>query len=392
MKVLSPVAFGNLGPDGDSRGAASRHRPSVARTFRVPGTGVPPGRRRTWRSPGATSATRHGSQRQLRRGCRDPLQDCCRRPRRNQPELAEAVTSRHEAIGGCDGAFLRQPLLLYPSSLTVFGVTRTSSLPRRRRIPWWRRMPIRRHQTGRRRPPRRPRFPGGVPDRRFRWTRARSQPIGDAAELLAVRADKPARVRPSRRRRARDGQRVERRIALKRRTLLIGGGPALPVTSPCSWRGARSRGAAVSERITGATEYYTDWWTPTRASACSTISVTASTTIARDGAALRWVRRLLWPLRPLLNPLLASFVQRLTAASRFASWCWDAGLSRAASDARVAEAAGDRELLPTSPGVETREEGFRRRPGSGTVLGRPRRRPGETERTQPRRAPFTNMR
>jgi hypothetical protein len=51
-----------------------------------------------------------------------------------------------------------------------------------------------------------------------------------------------------------------------------------------------------------------------------------------------------------------------------------------------AEVAADREALPASHGVETREEGLRRRNRERDAFERPRRALGKTERAQPRRS------
>ena len=54
----------------------------------------------------------------------------------NQPELAEAVnvTATKQLVAAMARSS-RQPLLLYPSSLTVFGVTRTQQPPRKASDP-----------------------------------------------------------------------------------------------------------------------------------------------------------------------------------------------------------------------------------------------------------------
>ena len=106
---------------------------------------------------------------------------------------------------------------------------------------------------------------------------------------------------------------VQRRDAVERRTLLIGGGPRCQVTQSVFLGTAlEAAGLRWSASHHGNDEYYTDWLDTDESQRLLDYQRHGFDDYRREMAQrLRWVRRLLWPLRPFLNPLLASFVRRL---------------------------------------------------------------------------------
>ena len=233
----------------------------------------------------------------------------------NQPELAEAVnvTATKQLVAAMARSS-RQPLLLYPSSLTVFGVTRTQQPPRKASDPvvatdayTRHKLTVEDHLAA-----------SSIPWVVFRIgvsvdSRTLSADPAMLRKLLAVRADNRLEyVHPEDVALAMVNA-VERKDALKRRTLLIGGGPRCQVTQSVFLGAAlEAAGLQWSEANHGSDEYYTDWLDTDESQRLLDYQRHGFDDYRREMAQrLRWVRRLLWPLRPLLNPLLASFVQRL---------------------------------------------------------------------------------
>ena len=233
----------------------------------------------------------------------------------NQPELAEAVnvTATKQLVAAMARSS-RQPLLLYPSSLTVFGVTRTQQPPRKASDPVVATDAYTRHKLA---------VEDHLAASSIPWvvfrigvsvdSRTLSADPAMLRKLLAVRADNRLEyVHPEDVALAMVNA-VERKDALKRRTLLIGGGPRCQVTQS-AFLGAALEAAGLqwSEANHGSDEYYTDWLDTDESQRLLDYQRHGFDDYRREMAQrLRWVRRLLWPLRPLLNPLLASFVQRL---------------------------------------------------------------------------------
>ena len=233
----------------------------------------------------------------------------------NQPELAEAVnvTATKQLVAAMARSS-RQPLLLYPSSLTVFGVTRTQQPPRKASDPVVATDAYTRHKLA---------VEDHLAASSIPWvvfrigvsvdSRTLSADPAMLRKLLAVRADNRLEyVHPEDVALAMVNA-VERKDALKRRTLLIGGGPRCQVTQSVFLGAAlEAAGLQWSEANHGSDEYYTDWLDTDESQRLLDYQRHGFDDYRREMAQrLRWVRRLLWPLRPLLNPLLASFVQRL---------------------------------------------------------------------------------
>jgi nucleoside-diphosphate-sugar epimerase len=229
----------------------------------------------------------------------------------DRPELAEAVdvTATKQLVAALARS-PRPPLLLYPSSLTVFGVTRTQPPPRRVSDPVVATDAYTRHKLA---------VEDHLAASSSPWvifrigvsvdSRTLSADLGTLRKLIAVRADNRLEyVHPEDVALAMVNA-VQRRDAVERRTLLIGGGPRCQVTQSVFLGTAlEAAGLRWSASHHGNDEYY-NWM------AESQRLLDYQRHLRRlsppEGERLRWVRRLLWPLRPLLNPLLASFVRRL---------------------------------------------------------------------------------
>lgn len=238
----------------------------------------------------------------------------------NQPELAEAVnvTATKQLVAAMARSS-RQPLLLYPSSLTVFGVTRTQQPPRKASDPVVATDAYTRHKLA---------VEDHLAASSIPWvvfrigvsvdSRTLSAAPAMLRKLIAVRADNRLEyVHPEDVALAMVNA-VERRDAVKRRTLLIGGGPRCQVTQSVFLGAAlEAAGLQWSEAHHGSDEYYTDWLDTDESQRLLDYQRHGFDDYRCEMAErLRWVRRLLWPLRPLSSPLLASFVQRLNRGER----------------------------------------------------------------------------
>lgn len=238
----------------------------------------------------------------------------------NQPELAEAVnvTATKQLVAAMARSS-RQPLLLYPSSLTVFGVTRTQRPPRTASDPVVATDAYTRHKLA---------VEDHLAASSIPWvvfrigvsvdSRTLSAAPAMLRKLIAVRADNRLEyIHPEDVALAMVNA-VERRDAVKRRTLLIGGGPRCQVTQSVFLGAAlEAAGLQWSESHHGRDEYYTDWLDTEESQRLLDYQRHGFDDYRREMAQrLRWVRRLLGPLRPLSSPLLASFAQRLNRGER----------------------------------------------------------------------------
>jgi nucleoside-diphosphate-sugar epimerase len=233
----------------------------------------------------------------------------------DRPELAEAVnvTATRQLVAELARS-PRPPLLLYPSSLTVFGVTRTQPPPRRVSDPVVATDAYTRHKLV---------VEDHLAASSIHWvifrigvsvdSRTLSADLGTLRKLIAVRADNRLEyVHPEDVALAMVNA-VQRRDAVERRTLLIGGGPRCQVTQSVFLGTAlEAAGLRWSAAHHGDDEYYTDWLDTDESQRLLDYQRHGFDDYRREMAQrLRWVRRLLWPLRPLLNPALASFVRWL---------------------------------------------------------------------------------
>ena len=233
----------------------------------------------------------------------------------NQPELAEAVnvTATKQLVAALARS-ARKPLLLYPSSLTVFGVTRNQRPPRKVSDPVVATDAYTRHKLA---------VEDHLAASSIPWvvfrigvsvdSRTLSADPAMLRKLLAVRADNRLEyVHPEDVALAMVNA-VQRKDAVNQRTLLIGGGPRCQITQSIFMGAAlEATGLRWSERHHGSDEYYTDWLDTDESQRLLEYQRHGFDDYRHEMAQrLRWVRRLLWPLRPLLNPLLTSFVQRL---------------------------------------------------------------------------------
>lgn len=233
----------------------------------------------------------------------------------DRPELAEAVnvTATKQLVAALARS-PRPPLLLYPSSLTVFGVTRTQPPPRRVSDPVVATDAYTRHKLA---------VEDHLAASSIHWvvfrigvsvdSRTLSADLGTLRKLIAVRADNRLEyVHPEDVALAMVNA-VQRRDAVDHRTLLIGGGSRCQVTqSEFLGTALEAAGLRWSASHHGNDEYYTDWLDTGESQRLLDYQRHGFDDYRREMAQrLRWVRRLLWPLRPLLNPLLASFVRWL---------------------------------------------------------------------------------
>jgi nucleoside-diphosphate-sugar epimerase len=233
----------------------------------------------------------------------------------NQPELAEAVNlTATKQLVALLARLPRAPLFLYPSSLTVFGVTRNQPPPRKPSDPvvptdayTRHKLAVEAHLAA-----------SSIPWVVFRIgvsvdSRTLSADASVLRKMVAVRADNRLEyVHPEDVALAMVNA-VQKQDAVNRRTFLIGGGRSCQVTQFIFLSAAiEALGLHWSERFHGSDEYYTDWL-ETEESQRLLAYQRRGFDRYRDEMAqrLRWPRRMLWPLRPLLNPLLAAFTQRI---------------------------------------------------------------------------------
>jgi nucleoside-diphosphate-sugar epimerase len=111
---------------------------------------------------------------------------------------------------------------------------------------------------------------------------------------------------------------VQNKAAMNRRTLLFGGGRSCQITQSTFLGAAiQALGLQWSERHHGSTEYYTDWLDSEESQRLLDYQRHSFADYRFEMAQrLRWPRRLLWPLRPLLNPALAGFSARMQRGAR----------------------------------------------------------------------------
>jgi nucleoside-diphosphate-sugar epimerase len=232
-----------------------------------------------------------------------------------QPALAEAVNvTASLRLVDLLARLPRAPLLLYPSSLTVFGLTQNQTPPRKPSDPVVATDAYTRHKLA---------VEAYLAASPIPWvvlrvgvsvdSRTLSADATVLKKMIAVRADNrleyvhPADVALAM------VNAVQKPDAVKRRTFLIGGGRSCQITQ-CEFLGAAidALGLNWSQRFHGSDEYYTDWL-ETGESQRLLAYQRHGFDRYRDEMAerLRWPRRLLRPLRPLLDPLLAALVRRV---------------------------------------------------------------------------------
>lgn len=228
--------------------------------------------------------------------------------------LAEAVNvGATKALVAALARSPRAPLLLYPSSLTVFGLTQSRPPPRRVSEPVVATDAYTRHKLA---------VEAHLAAAPIPWVvfrvavavdgRTLSADAGTLRKLVAVRADNriewvhPADVALAM------VNAVQRKEEVRGRTFLIGGGPRCQVTQ-AEFLGAALEAAGLrwSERHHGGDEYYTDWLDTAESERLLRYQRHAFADYRRElGEALRPVRALLLPLRPIVNPLLGALAAR----------------------------------------------------------------------------------
>jgi len=233
----------------------------------------------------------------------------------DQPELAEAVNvSATKHLVDTLARLPRAPLFLYPSSLTVFGVTRNQPPPRKLSDPVVATDAYTRHKLA---------VEAHLAASSIPWvvfrvgvsvdSRTLSADASVLRKMVAVRADNRLEyVHPEDVALAMVNA-IQRKNAVNRKTFLIGGGRSCQITQFLFLSAAiEALGLHWSERFHGIDEYYTDWL-ETEESQRLLAYQRHGFDRYRDEMAqrLRWPRRMLWPLSPLLNLLLAAFTQRM---------------------------------------------------------------------------------
>jgi nucleoside-diphosphate-sugar epimerase len=228
----------------------------------------------------------------------------------NQPALAEAVnvTATQQLVAALARS-PRAPLLLYPSSLTVFGLTQALPPPRRLSDPVVATDAYTKHKLA---------VEAHLAASSISWVVFRVAVSVDARTLwadagtlrrmVAVRADNrleyvhPADVALAM------VNAIQRKREVERRTFLIGGGPRCQVTQS-AFVGAALAAAGLrwSAHHHGNEEYYTDWLDTEESQNLLRYQRHSFTDYREELAQrLRRARRVLLPLRPLVNPLLAA--------------------------------------------------------------------------------------
>jgi nucleoside-diphosphate-sugar epimerase len=211
----------------------------------------------------------------------------------------------------------RPPILLYPSSLTVFGLTQSRPPPRRLADPVVATDAYTRHKLA---------VEAQLAASTVPWVvfrvgvavdaRTLSADAGTLRQMVAVRASNRLEwVHPEDVALAMVNA-VRRKDEVSGRVFLIGGGPKCQVTQ-AAFLGAAVAAAGLrwSERCHGDVEYYTDWLDTEESERVLRYQRHAFDDYRAEMAErLRWARRLLRPLRPLANPLLAALTARIRRA------------------------------------------------------------------------------
>jgi nucleoside-diphosphate-sugar epimerase len=233
----------------------------------------------------------------------------------NRPELAEAVNvTATKRLVDLLARSPGDPLFLYPSSLTVFGLTQGRTPPRKSTDPAVATDAYTRHKLA---------VEAHLAASPISWvvfrigvsvdSRTLSADASVLRKMVAVRADNRLEyVHPQDVALAMVNA-LEKKDAVKRRTLLIGGGRSCQVTQSIFLGAAiGALGLRWSEHHHGSDEYYTDWLESDESQRLLDYQRRSFDDYRLEMAQrLRWPRWLLWPLRPLLNPALAAFTERM---------------------------------------------------------------------------------
>jgi nucleoside-diphosphate-sugar epimerase len=232
-----------------------------------------------------------------------------------QPALAEAVNvGATKSLVAAIARAPRPPILLYPSSLTVFGLSQSRPPPRRLGDPVIATDAYTRHKLA---------VEAHLAESAIPWVvfrvgvavdaRTLSADAGTLRQMVAVRASNRLEwVHPEDVALAMVNA-VQRKEEVSRRIFLIGGGPKCQVTQSAFLGSAvAAAGLRWSPRYHGDVEYYTDWLdTEASERLLRYQRHTFDDYRAEMAERLRWTRRLLLPLRPLANPLLAALTARI---------------------------------------------------------------------------------
>ena len=233
----------------------------------------------------------------------------------NRPALAEAVnvTATQQLVAALSRS-PRAPLLLYPSSLTVFGLTQARPPPRRLSDAVAATDAYTRHKLA---------IEAHLAASAIPWVvfrvavavdgRTLSADAGTLRKMVAVRAGNRLEwVHPEDVALAMVNA-VRRKDEVSGRTFLIGGGPRCQVTQ-AAFLGAAIEAAGLrwSAGYHGGDEYYTDWLDTAESERLLGYQRHSFEDYRAELAqGLRPARALLRPLRPLANPLLAALAGRI---------------------------------------------------------------------------------
>ena len=233
----------------------------------------------------------------------------------NQPELAEAVNvTATKRLVDLLARSPREPLFLYPSSLTVFGLTQSRTPPRKASDPVMATDAYTRHKLA---------IETHLAASHIPWvvfrvgvsvdSRTLSADASVLRKMIAVRADNRLEYVHPRDVALAMVNAVRNKDAVNRRTLLIGGGRSCQITQSVFLGAAiQALGLRWSDQYHGSDEYYTDWLDSEESQRLLDYQRRSFADYRFEMARrLRWPRRLLWPLRPLLNPALAGLCERM---------------------------------------------------------------------------------
>lgn len=233
------------------------------------------------------------------------------------PELAEAinVTATQQLIAVMADS-PRNPFLVYTSSLTVFGPDADPTRLRTVEDPVIASDNYTRHKIA---------VEQMLVESSLDWAVLRIGVSVDARtlsaessvlkQMLAVRGDNRLEYVHPRDVALALVRAVQRREAVNRKILLIGGGASCQITQAAFLGAAiRATGLRWQADYHGNQPYYTHWLDTTESQALLNFQQHGFDSYEREmRERLRFVRHVLWPLRWLINPLLAALVRRLNA-------------------------------------------------------------------------------